>query len=454
MAIYQNVKTYLENKQMEDLKKFLQDTDMSEVVQLLKELTSKERALVFRLLDKDTAIEAFELLDLEFQQSLIESFQEKNAMEVFKELDPDDQAKLLDELPAKIAKQLLSSLPKETKDDISDLLGYEKSSAGRIMTPEYVSIKKNQTVSEAMEKVKKKGQDKETIYTIYVTDDKRKLQGVISLRSLVMAPNDQMVEELIDTEPAYVYTKTDQEDAARLLKDRDLLSVPVVDQEDRLVGIITVDDAMDVLEKEATEDLFERVGLTAVGQEETGRSLRLLEGSIPQIWKVRIPFLLITLIGGMLAGAVIDAYEESLEAVAVLAVFIPVIMDMGGNVGTQSSTIFTRALVLGHINPGSFWAHWRKEIFVGLSMGVILGIGAGAIAVFWQGIPELGIVLALSLTATLTIATAFGFLIPYILVKLGFDQAAGSDPFLTTIKDITALLIYFSLTNVFMGHML
>ncbi|OWZ84617.1 magnesium transporter [Natranaerobius trueperi] len=454
MPILETVQNYLENKNMENLKKLLMETDMHDLVQLFKELTGEQRALIFRLLDKDRAIEVFELLDVTIQQSVIESFQEKNATEVFTELDPDDQAKLLDELPAKIANKLMSSLPKEDRAEISELLGYTKGTAGRIMTPEFVSIKKDQTIQDALEKIKSKGENKETIYTIYVTNNNRKLEGVVSLRDLVMTPSDHKVAEIVNSETTYVYTNTDQEEASRILKDRDLLSIPAVDKEERLVGIITVDDAMDILEEENTEDLFERVGLTPLAQEETGRSLRLLEGSLPQIWQVRLPFLLITLIGGLLAGVVMEAYEETLDAIAPLAFFIPVIMDMGGNVGTQSSTIFTRSLVLGHINPKCFLQHWVKEIGVGISMGALLGIAAGFIAEFWQPIEGIGLVVGLSLGLTVTIATALGFLIPFILVKLGLDQAAGSDPFLTTIKDISGLFIYFTLTNIFLGHLL
>lgn len=439
---------------MEKLKNYLKELDLHDIIYLFKELESEERAVIFRLLEKDRAIDIFELLDVELQQAIMESLQEKKACEILLELDPDDQARLLDELPAKITKRLMSQIPKEQREEISDLLGYPKDSAGRIMTPDFVSIRKHQSVRDAMQKIKRKGEDKETIYTIYVTDEKRKLEGVVSLRDIVMASEEQMVEEVMNTEAAWVYTLTDQEDAARKLKTYDLLSIPVVDNEHRLVGIITVDDAMDILEEETTEDLFERVGLSSLATDETSRSLRMVEGSIPQIWKVRVPFLIITLAGGMLAGAVIDAYEQTLEAVAVLAVFIPVIMDMGGNVGTQSATIFTRGFVLGHISANRFIRHFAKEVIVGFTMGVILGTGAGTIGLFWQGIPELGLVVGLSLTATVTIASALGFLIPYLLVKFGFDQVAGSGPVLTTIKDITALLIYFSLTAIFMGHML
>ncbi|ACB86378.1 magnesium transporter [Natranaerobius thermophilus] len=458
MEIFEKAQNYLHNKQMDDLKRLLIETEIHDIIQILKELSSEERIMVFRLLDKDRAIEIFELLDPSLQHDLVKSFTERKAIEVFSELDPDDQARLLDELPAKVTKRLLNSISKEEREDVMVLLGYEKGTAGRLMTPEYINVKKDQTVSEALERIRQKGYNEETIYTLYVTDNERKLEGDVSLSSLVLASPDTKVKELLRTDTAEVNTDTDQEEAARLLKDRDLLSLPVLDKEDRLVGIITIDDAMDVLEEEQTEDLFEQVGLTGVTgttqQVESGRSLRMVEGSFLEIWRVRLPFLVITLIGGMLAGFVIESYEESLQAIHALAFFIPVIMDMGGNVGTQSSTIFARAVVLGHISLNRFIRHWLKEIAVGSSMGAMIGIAAGIIASVWQQIEGIGLVIGISLWATVTIATALGFLIPFILLKLDFDQAAGSMPVITTIKDISGLLIYFYVAAIFLGHLI
>lgn len=454
MALVEEVKDYLANKEMENLKKVLHEADTQELLDLIKDLPKEQRVMVFRLLNKDLAIEIFELLDIALQQELISAFKEKRAQEIFAELDPDDKAKLMDELPAKVTKRLISTLPREEREDVAELLGYEKETAGRIMTPEYVSLKKELTAGEALKKVKEKGEDTETVYILYVTDNQRKLEGVVSLREIVMANENQKIEDIMTENVTRVSTDTHQERVATVLKEHDLLAVPVVDQEERLVGIVTIDDAMDILEEERTEEIFDRAGLGVISQTETGRSYRLVEGSIFEVWKVRLPFLVITLIGGMLAGAVIEQFEETLEAIAALAVFIPVIMDTGGNVGTQSSTIFTRALVLGHLNMERFFKHWSRELAIGFTMGAFLGSAAGVIAYLWQGIPNLGIAIGISMTLTMTIATGLGFMIPFILVKLGFDQAAGADPFITTIKDITGLFIYFSMVNIFLGYLL
>jgi len=222
------------------------------------------------------------------------------------------------------------------------------------------------------------------------------------------------------------------------------------------VGVVTVDDAIDVLEEETTDDIFDKVGLAdiAMTRRESSRSEQLVKGPLKNVLKVRVPFLIITLIGGMLAGAVIDVYEATLEAIAAVAIFIPVIMDMGGNVGTQSSTIFTRALVLGHINMKHFRKHLFREMGIGISIGVIMGAAALAIATLWQGNIDFGYAVGISLALTMTLATTLGFLIPWVLVKLGFDQAAGSDPFITTVKDVTGLFIYFTSVSIFLGYLL
>ena len=454
MAFYEAVIDHLKNNDVGALKSLINQADNFEVLKLIEDLSPENRVVVFRLLGKDSALEIFEQLDKSLQQELISSFKEERAVELFSSMEPDDRARLLDELPARVAKKLLASLSPEDKEKTSVLMGYPPKTAGRIMTPEYVRLRRNLTAREALNTVKRNGEDKETVYTLYVTDDTRRLEGVVSLKDLVMASPEQKVEDIMTEKVVSVTTETHQEEVARLLQDLDLLAVPVVDRESRLVGIITFDDAIDVLEEETTDDFFDKVGLTPLAREESGRSQRLVSGSILDVWKVRLPFLVITLIGGMLAGAVIDAYEETLEAIAAVAIFIPVIMDMGGNVGTQSSTIFTRAFVLGHINIKRFVRHWLREVGIGLSIGVVMGIAAGIIASVWQQNPDFGWAVGISLALTITLATGLGFLVPFVLVRLGFDQAAGSDPFITTIKDISALLIYFSFVSVFMGHLI
>ncbi|MCK8827624.1 magnesium transporter [Natroniella acetigena] len=454
MEIRERVESLIKKKEMDVLKKEVNEVHVADLLNLMKELKREEQVIVFRLLNKDLAIEVFEKLDPNFQRELISAFAENEVIEIIENLDFDDRARLLDELPAKVAKRILNKFNKEEREMIADLLGYAPETAGRIMNPEYISLKKDLTVEEAMDSLRKNNISRDTAYTIYITDQERRLEGAISLRVLVMADKEKNIEDIMYDNPVSVNTYTDQEEVAKLLQQQDLAAVPVVDRENRLVGLVTFDDAMDVLEEETTEDILDKAGFSDLGQKESDRSQVLVSGSLLEVLKVRLPYLILTLIGGILAGTIIEGYEDSLEAITALAFFIPVIMDMGGNVGTQSSTIFARALVIGQINVKKFASHWLREIKIGITMGVLLGTLAGFIATVWQGNPMLGVVVGISLASTLTLATALGFLVPYMLVKLGFDQAAGSDPIITTAKDITGLLIYFFLASQLLGHML
>lgn len=454
--IMENIRTLIEKKDFARLNEVLQEVDIMTIVSLLEELREEDKieemGLIFRLLEKGKSMEVFDQLSFPFQEILIDSLADEKVNEIISEMAPDDRARVLDELPARVAKKLLNALDKEEREKTADLLGYSPETAGRIMNPEYTRLRENETAAEGLEKVKKVADEREIIYTIYVTDEERKLRGVLSLRELLRAAPNAKISEIMHEDVISVSTDTDQEEVARLLQERDLIAVPVVDRENRLVGIVTFDDAMDIIEEETTEDIFQTAGL--IPRQESDRSERLISGPLFHSWKVRLPFLVITMIGGLLAGAVIDTFEASLQAVTALAVFIPVIMDMGGNIGTQSSTIFTRALVLGQIDTRRFLKHLAREVWVGSSMGFLLGLIVFAITTLWQGLAQLGLVVSLALFLTLTLATALGFIVPYVLYKFGMDQAAGSVPFITTIKDISGLLIYFILANQFLGYLM
>jgi len=439
---------------MKSLKKILNSAEDLEVLEAIKDLSSKEQVIVYRLLNKERALFIFEQLDTRLQQKLIHSFTEEKAIEMITELAPDDRVRLLDELPAGVAKKLLASLSVEERQITNVLMGYESETAGRIMTPEYVRLSRDMTVVDALDKVKANAKDKETIYTLFVTNEARVLEGVLSLRELLIADSHIKIEDLMQKKIIKVSTDTDQEEVARLLQELDLLAIPVTDKENRLVGIITVDDAMDILEDEATEDMFDKAGMADINRKETSRSELLVEGSMWDIWKVRVPFLVLTLLGGLIAGSVIETFEETLESIAIVAVFIPVIMDMGGNVGTQSSTVFARGLLLGHIKMKNIGKHLIKEMIVGLTMGILIGIVAGSAAYIWHGVLGLGLAVGFALVITMTMASMLGFIVPFILIKLNVDQAAGTDPIITSIKDVLGLLIYFILVNQFLGHLI
>ena len=444
----------LKSKDITSLKHLLNSANEVDCFDVIKDLSPENQVIAYRLLSKDKALYVFEQLDTSDQQALIHSFTEEAAVEMIEELDPDDRVRLLDELPATFAKKMLSALSPEERAMTSLLMGYEPQTAGRIMTPEYVRVSGKMPAGEALEKIKLVAKEKETIYTIYITDDSRKLEGVISLRDLLIADPADRIENVMSEIVAKVSTDTDQEEVARLLQKLDWLAVPVVDKEDRLVGIITVDDALDILEEESTEDMFGKAGITDLSKNEAVMSEVVVEGSLWQIWKVRMPFLLLTSAGGFLAAGVMGNFEEALESVVAVALFIPFIMGMGGNVGVQSSTVFLRGFLLGHIREEALWKHISKEVLVGFSIGVMSGALGGTVAFIWTGMPELGLAVCFSLVIIMTIASFLGFFVPYLCMRLKINQAAGTDPIITTIKDIIGLLTYFLLVNLFLGHLI
>lgn len=452
--VKEQILRYLQQKELEELKQFLASIEKLEFISSFTALSPDEQVIVFRLLPKEKALDIFETLDTSVQQHLLRSFTDERAIEFVNEMAPDDRVRLFDELPAVVAKKLLGSLSVEERESTNLLMGYEQETAGRILTTEFISLKKDMTIKEALEKIRQQAEEKETIYLLYVTNEQKKLEGVLSLKDILIADSDQSVEEIMSKHVMYVTTDTDQEKTARLLQELDLIAMPVVDKESRLVGIVTVDDAIDVLEQETTEDMFSAAGLADVASVEADRSNVLIHGSLWEIWKVRVPFLVITLIAGIFAGVVIDEFEQTLESVAAVAVFIPLIMDMGGNVGTQSSTVFVRGLSLGHINLETFMKHFLKEVGIGFSLGVVVGVVSGIVAAVWQGIPLLGVAVGVSLVFAMTLAAALGFFIPFLLLKMNIDQAAGSAPIITSIKDIAGLLIYFISVNLLLGHLL
>jgi len=446
-----DVMSNIKEKDMNALKTLLNDANEVDVLDMIQDLSAENQAIVYRLLSKDTALFVFERLDTYYQQKLIHSFTEESAVEIITALDPDERVRLFDEMPAAFTKRMLAALSPEEREMTNLLLGYEAQTAGHIMTPEYVRVSRSLTVQEALEKVKENAKTIETVYTIYITDDSRKLEGVLSLRDLLIADPAKKVEDVMEDIVAKVSTDTDQEEVARLLQRLDWLAIPVVDHENRLVGIVTIDDAVDILEEEATEDILDAAGFSDIAVKEADRSEVLTKGSLWRIWAVRLPFLIITLTAGMAAGMILEGFEEILESVVIVAFFIPLIMDMGGTVGTQSSTVFARGVVLGHINIKQFLKPFLKELGVGFSMGALVGTLAGGIITFWLRMPMLGLAVGIALVSTMTLASLLGFLVPFTLLKLKADQAAGSAPVITSIKDISGLFIYFALVTIFMG---
>lgn len=430
------------------LKAYLKELEPAVIANLMETLKEEPQAVVYRLLAKDTALEVFEELEVELQQRLIQSFRIDKAAEYFKFLEPDDKAALMDELPAKVARLLLSRIPREEHDMVMLLMGYEDGSAGHMMTPKYYRFTPEMSVADALLKIRHSQEDVEAIYHLYVTDPKRRLIGEILLRDLIFEEPDKQLHQIMTKDPISVLATMDDDDVASILQEYDLLAIPVVDNEHRLIGVVTVDDAMDVLEDERIDQALDKAGLIELSSRENDRSRLLTSGSLVDVWKIRIPFLVITLVGGLSAGIILEGFESAL-AIVQLAFFIPMIMAMGGNVGTQSSTIFTRALVLGQINVKQFMNHFVRELGVGISIGLILTIPAGLFIFVWQGDLNLAFVVASALLSAIIIGSSLGYVVPYGLMKLGLDQAAGADPIIMTIIDVTGISIYFLLATLF-----
>ncbi|MCL2255362.1 MAG: magnesium transporter [Firmicutes bacterium] len=448
---------YIREKDIKTIKSVIGGLKDVELLYIIGELSYKQKAIFFRLLHKDQALFVFEQLDTTIQKELLESFADSETIEFIEELDPDDRVQLLEELPASVAKKFIAMLSPEDRKMTNMLMGYDEETAGRIMTPEFISLRGKMTADEALQKVRQqaKDEDKETIYTLYVTDETKKLEGVVTLRKLLISDPSSLIEEIMTTTVVKVYTGTHQEEAAEALKEYDLLAIPVVDTEDKIVGIITIDDAVDILQHEATEDIYNQAGLANITSKETNRSEALVRGSIWAVWKVRLPFLFISLAGGLGLGFVMGFFEDILESIVMVAFFIPLIMDVGGSVGNQSTTIFVRGTALGQVDTKRFGKHLLREVGMGLSIGAVIGALAGIVATLWghfaSDMAILGLAVGLAITLTSTIAAIIGFLIPFLLVKLKLDQAAGAAPIITVLKDMSGILIYFLLVFIFMN---
>jgi len=415
--------------------RWLEQADVVEIAEELSRLPSEARAVPFRLLARDRALEVFELLDPSLQQELLEGMREANVRQLFEEMDPDDRARLTEELPAKVAHRLLAGLSPNERRLTATLLGYPEDSAGRLMSPEVASLRAGMTSVEALERLRRVGHSAETIYALPVTDDRRRLLGMLGLRDLVLADPDALVGDLMDTDVFSARVDTDQEQAARLIREADLLALPIVDSEDRLVGVVTFDDAMEVLEEEETEDVA-RFG----GAEPLRRPY--LATSVMQIARSRVIWLLVLIVAATLTVNVLHAFEDTLSQVVTLALFIPLVIGTGGNTGAQAATTVTRALALGEVRFDDLWVVVLREARVGFLLGAMLGLLAFVPTWLFVG-REIAIVVSVTLLTVCTLAALVGSLLPLVARRVGVDPAVVSAPFITTLVDATGLVVYF-----------
>lgn len=434
----------LEARDLQTLKRTLGTMPEPDIAAVLAERSEADRVILFRLLDKDRAIEVFEQLDVDQQRRLLEGFTEERAREMVASLDPDDRARLLDELPAKVAKRLLQALPPGEREATAMLLGYPEQTAGRIMTPEYVDLRATMTAGEALARIRAIGLDRETVYTCFVVDATRHLLGTVSLKDLVLAPPGALVAALMTPEPVSARTEDDREAVARLLTRYDLLAVPILDREGRLVGIVTVDDVVDVLEAEATEDMY-RMGAVEAGD------TSYFGGGVARAVRQRIGWLLILLVANSLTSHIIAGQEDLIAVFVALAAFIPLLTASGGNVGAQSSTVVVRGLAVQELSwKRAPWA-LAREGAVGLVLGLLLGGLAFAWATWLSGNAAVGAAVGVTLVAVTTLASVTGTLLPLVFARLGLDPALMSTPFITTIVDVVGVLLYFVAARAILG---
>ncbi|WP_242050492.1 magnesium transporter [Oculatella sp. FACHB-28] len=430
----------LEQENLIGAKALLVPVQPADIAEAIEGLPEPMQAIAFRLLSKSEAIEVYEYLDSTVQQTLIEEFKRQDVLDIVDKMSPDDRVRLFDELPAKVVTRILEQLSLEERRATALLLGYESGTAGRIMTPEYVSLKEGWTVAQALERIRNLANVSETIYYLYVTDAARRLIGTLSLRALVTAQPDQKIGDVLTREIVYVQTDTDQEEAARIIQRYDFLAVPVVDAEQRLVGIITVDDVLDILEEETTEDIY------TLGGVQSGDD-SYFQTNLLTVARRRVVWLFVLLITNTATSAVIRSQQEILQQVVALAAFIPLLIGTGGNVGAQSSTVVIRGLNTDEIQGKKALQVIRREAIAGAFLGLMLGLVVLIWAYVLQGSWVVAIAVGVSLVAISILASVAGSTLPFLFQTIGLDPALMSAPFITTAVDVLGVLIYLNLAR-------
>lgn len=435
----------LNSKQYTRLRQYLAEFNEADIAGLMEELEEAEMLKVFRILPKDLAADVFSYLDVDNQQTIITSLSDKEAANIINNLMADDAADLLEEMPANIVKKLLANASPEARRDINHLLRYPEDSAGSIMTVEYVDLKGHITVNQAIERIRKVGVDSETINICYVLDPQRKLVGTVGLRSLLLSDGDDVIEDIMNENVIAINTLMDQEEVAKQFKKYDFTAMPVVDNENRLVGIITVDDIVDIMEEENTEDMEKMAAIVPSDKP-------YMKTGVVETFKNRIPWLLLLMVSAAFTGAIITSFEEALSVHAALIAFIPMLMGTGGNAGGQASVTVIRGLSLGEIEyrdvPGVIW----KEIRVAVLCGVCLASANFLkLMIFDQVGLLVAMVVSFTLVAVVLVAMFVGCILPVGAKRLGVDPAVMASPFITTILDAVSLLLYFRFASMILG---
>lgn len=442
----------LKSRRLKSLQYELEDMNEFDIAEFLTELGEEDKlkmASVFRLLSKEQGAEVFAELDAPEQEVIINSITDKELTEIVEDMYVDDAVDMMEELPANIVKRVMRAATPETRTLINQYLKYPDNSAGSIMTAEFVDLKKYMNVRESIARIRRVGEDKETIYVCYVTNAHRRLEGVVTVKDLLLSDDEDVIENIMDTNVIFVRTTDDRSEAAERISDYDLLAIPVVDKEDRLVGIVTVDDVIDVLEEEATEDFDLMAGISPSDKpySRTG---------VVEMWKRRIPWLMFLMLSATFTSMIITHFEDALAKTAVLTGFIPMLMGTGGNSGSQSSTAVIRSLSIGDTEPSDILSVIWKEIRVAVLCGVCLAcvnfVKMLVVDRMLLGNSDVTVIVALTVSITLVFvvifAKAVGCTLPMAAEKIGIDPAVMASPLISTITDAVSLLIYFALATV------
>ncbi len=443
------IKSLIEMRQFGTLKEILEDWTPTDIADLFYYLDDKERVILFRLLHTEIAADTFEYLDIDTQMELLKTMGNEEVANILNEMDPDDRTALFEELPAAAAKRLIQLLSPEERKVALSLLGYPENSVGRLMTPDYVAVKPGWTIKEALDYIREYGKNKETLNVVYVVDDKGELVDDIKIREFLLAPLDSKVAELMDENFVAINVFDDQEKTVSVLKKYDRVALPVIDNAGILLGIVTVDDIMDVAEEETTEDIQKQA---AVGVLEEPYS----DISVIKMFKKRVGWLSILFVGQMFTATAMAYFEDAIEKAVVLALFVPLIISSGGNSGSQAASLVVRAMALGEITIGDWFSVFKRELFTGFSLGLMLAIIGFIRFTFFQA-PKSGfenywilitLTVSFSLVGVVLWGTIVGSMLPFLMKKLNFDPAASSTPFVATMVDVTGILIYFSIAMI------
>ena len=440
MELIHVIKELLEQKKYATVRDILLEMHPADVAQMFEDMNKREISLLFRLMPKEQAAETFVELEADNQEALIKAFSDNELKEVLDELYLDDAVDIVEEMPANVVRRILQNTDEATRKMINEILKYPKDSAGSIMTIEYVNLKENMTVADAFQTIRRTGIDKETIYSCYVTDQNRYLKGIVSAKGLLLSESDALISEIMNDDVISVLTTDDREEAAQKLQMYDLLAMPVVDHENRLVGIITIDDAIDVIEQEATEDIEMMAAITPTDKP-------YLKTGVFETWWKRIPWLLLLMISATFTSVIINRYDTALATLG-LAAFMPMLMGTGGNAGSQASVAVIRALSLGEVEMGDILRIVWKELRVSVLCGVTMAVATfGKLLLIDRPTTMTAVVVSLTLVATIVTAKLVGCVLPVLAKRVGFDPAVMASPFITTIVDALSLIIYFDIAT-------